>query len=147
MRVLEVGTRVVENNLVLNQSLGKDYRYITRGGITICDDADSTIARIGGYAIQARNLNNKTVAWIGGGLCVGPRIFGVAKCTQTVYELEPALAEFCPNSCTFVPGDWHTTLTGAYDVIVYDLGDATPEEITQLNAHLNVGGLLLGVTP
>lgn len=143
MRVLEAGTKLVDNSLVLDNQRGIGYRIVSRGGLVVCDDGDDTYSRAAKFAVDARNLRNKAVAWIGGGLCVGPRVFRISPCAQTVYEMEPALAEFCPNDCTFVPGDWRVTLTGTYDIIVYDLGDKPDMDL--LNLHLNPGGLILGV--
>lgn len=143
MRILHSRDKTIPDNLV-EQLHGLGYRLIFRGSFVICDDSDDTFARVAKLAIKARNLQQKSVAWIGGGLCVGPRVFDVANCTQTVYEIEPALAEFCPNNMTFVPGDWHDTLAGNFDIIVFDLGTPTPEEVALLSTHLNLNGRLLG---
>jgi len=143
MRILDQRTRQVPDDLV-EQVHGLGYRLLFRGDKLVCDDGDETYARAAKFAVKARNLQGKTVAWIGGGFGVGPRVFDVSNCTQTIYEIEPALSEFFPPRFTFVPGDWHTAITGLFDVIVYDLGLPTPEEITLLNLHLAANGKLLG---
>lgn len=84
-----------------------------------------------------------TVAWIGSGFCLGPRIARGRVGRQTVYEKRPAVARFIPSFCTTVVGDYRSALTGTFDVIVYDVGDEPDREL--LNAHLAPGGLLLGV--
>lgn len=142
MRVLHTRTRTINDDLV-EQTHGLGYHLIFRGTSVVCDDSDDTLARAAKFAIHARNLRQKTVAWIGGGYCLGPRVFDVANCIQTVYEIEPSLSEFCPNNMTFVPGDWKATLSGLFDIIVFDLGTPTPEDILLLDAHLEPNGRLL----
>ena len=44
-------------------------------------------------------------------------------------------------SVKFIPGDWRDTISGHYDVIVYDLGGDIPRDI--LAKHLNKGGIIL----
>jgi spermidine synthase len=119
------GTRLVLNN----------------AGECIAADQDDIHARAAKFAIEAGRLFGKSVAWIGGGLCVGPRVFAAAECKQTVYEIEPALAEFCPKGIEFVAGDWRTTIEGKFDIIVYDLGDEVPRDT--LSAYLAPGGSIL----
>lgn len=81
-----------------------------------------------------------TVAWIGGGFCLGPRIArGRVKDAQHVYEKRSQMQRFCPNYATFILGDYKTTITGTYDVIVYDDG-TTPPDMTVINVHLAPGG-------
>jgi spermidine synthase len=84
-----------------------------------------------------------TVAHIGGGFCVMPRL--MPNFAHTVFEIEPELAEFA-RDFTFILGDWHDTLMGTFDVILYDTGHLPdPEEVTKLHSHLTEGGILLGV--
>jgi hypothetical protein len=142
MRTLETRTKTISDDLV-EQTHGLGYHLIFRGSALVCDDSDDTFARAAKFAIQAGNLRQKTVAWIGGGFGIGPRVFDVSNCTQTIYEIEPALSEFCPINVTFVPGDWKATLSGLFDIIVFDLGTPTPEDILLLDAHLELNGRLL----
>ena len=90
-------------------------------------------------ALAVAPIAGKSIAWIGGGFCIGPRLFVGAK--STVYEIEPDLREFCPEGVEFIPGDDRDTLTGTYDVIVYDLGGDVPRET--LLKHLKPGGVIL----
>ena len=90
-------------------------------------------------ALDCAPIEGKSIAWIGGGFCVGPRLFVGAK--STVYEIEPALAEFCPEGVEFVAGDWRDTLSGKYNCIVYDLGGETP--YAELEKFLEPGGIIL----
>lgn len=98
-------------------------------------------ARTAAFAYAAGPLTGKSVAWIGGGFCYGPRCFSIADCKQTVYEIEPDLAEFCPEGIEFIPGDWSDTLRGEYDVVIFDLGGDVPRE--RLMRHLTPGGVIL----
>jgi hypothetical protein len=104
-------------------------------------EEDDQVAAMARHVFAASPLTGKTVAWIGGGFCIGPRLFSIASCKQTVYEIEPALERFCPDGITFIPGDWRDNLTGKFDVIVYDLGGPIPYDI--LAQHLNPGGIIL----
>lgn len=144
MRVLEAAVKEVDNSLVESTHGGLGYRVVMRCDRGVCDDGPDTYARAARFAIEAGSLHWKSVAWIGGGLCVGPAVFAAAGCRQTVYEIEPALAEFCPRGVTFVAGDWRDNITGTFDVIVYDLGGDVPRET--LEKHLAVGGLILPYT-
>jgi hypothetical protein len=110
-------------------------------GTCIATDQQDTYARAARFAIEAGPLVGKAVAWIGGGLCIGPRVFMVAQPTQTVYEVEPALREFCPPGAAFACGDWRDTLKAKYDVIVYDLGGEVP--YAELSKFLREGGKIL----
>jgi len=141
MRVLEYKVVTVDNNLTLNLHDGGGHRRIMRGKIEVVVESDTEVRNIAILVVDAGPLTGKSVAWIGGGFCVGPRICAIAECHQTVYEIEPALAEFCPPGVTFVPGDWRDTLTGKYDVIFYDLGGDVPRGI--LSQHLNRSGAIL----
>ena len=116
------------------------YTQILCNGDVIDSDSQDELVRSAKFALDAQP-RGKSVAWIGGGICHGPRLFAIADCKQTVYEIEPALAEFCPEGVTFIPGDYRDTLTGTYDVIIYDLGGAVPVEL--LSRHLKRGGVIL----
>jgi len=107
-------------------------------GAAVATEGDDQTAKMARFVMEMSLP--ASIAWIGGGFCIGPRLV-VALCgaDQIVYEIEPALAEFCPKGATFIPGDYRTTLTGKYDVIVYDLGGEVPD----LTAHLNPGGMIL----
>jgi len=141
MRILEAATKTVDDSLVETKHTGLGYNIVLRGDRGVCDDNQDTYARAAKFAIDA-NPAGKSVAWIGGGLCVGPKVFAIAGCRQTVYEIEPALAEFCPEGVRFVPGDWQATIRGQFDVIVYDLGGEVDKAL--LTPHLAPGGLILG---
>ena len=110
--------------------------YLVDGG-AIATEGDDQVARMAWIAMQIPL--GASVAWIGGGFCIGPRLSMGRK--QTVYEIEPALREFCPEGVEFVPGDWRDTISGKYDVIVFDLGGDVPRET--LAKYLNPGGVLL----
>lgn len=116
------------------------YTRILRDGDVLDSDAQDKLARSAEFALAAQP-RGKSIAWIGGGVCHGPRLFAIADCRQTVYEIEPALKEFCPEGVEFVAGDWEDNIHGKYDVIVFDLGGDVPRET--LLKHLNEGGKLL----
>ena len=126
----------------MGASMGVIVREVIKDGQSVATDEADTFVRASHFAIKAGSLTGKSVAWIGGGLCIGPLVFAISDCKQTVYEIEPALAEFCPEGVRFVPGDWQDTLTGTFDVIVFDLGGEAPKAL--LTPHLAPGGLLLG---
>ena len=115
-------------------------RWIYRGETCICNEADD-YTRVVPFILGAGKLTGKSVAWIGGGFCIGPMAFAAAECKQAVYEAEASLREFCPDGITFVAGDWRDALTGRYDVIVYDLGGEVPREA--LTKFLKPRGKLL----
>lgn len=141
---LDRRTRQVADDLEVRIHAGEGHRLVFRGDVPLCDDGPNTWERAGRFAAGMAELGpRKTVAIIGGGFSIIPRVLRIARHTMTVYEIEGKLERFCPNYATFIPGDWRTTLTGRYDVIVYDIGD-TPDRAT-LEAHLNPGGLLLGL--
>ena len=120
------------------------FRHVVLGNATIASDTDDQVAAMARHVV-AMPARPNTVAWIGGGLCVGPRIArGKVRDRQDVYELRPQLQRFCPNYATFIVGDWSTTLAGLYDVIVYDLGELSDNDRVLLNQHLAPGGMLLG---
>jgi hypothetical protein len=140
--VLETRTKTVDDSLVERRH-PEGHRVLMRGDRSIASDGEADLARAARFAIDLKVARGAAVAIIGGGLCVLPRVLRGRGYTQHVYEIEPALDRYCPDYATFIPGDYRTTLTGLYDAIVYDLGD--PADTALLNAHLNPGGLLLGV--
>lgn len=140
MRTLDRRTKQVPDDLTLVDH-PNGYQIVYRCDKVLAMNGPDDLCRVAGYALSAKNLQRKTVAWIGGGLCLGPRLFDISNCTQTIYEIEPALAEFCPNRFTFIPGDWRSTISGTYDVIVYDLGDDVPRQ--ELTPFLAPGGIIL----
>ena len=131
----------VREEFYVTTHVGGGHRLLMWGNACVSDDGEGTLARCASWAISLGNLQGKTVAWIGGGFCIGPRLFAIADCKQTVYEIEPALREFCPEGVEFVAGDYRDTLTGLFDVIVYDLGGEVPRET--LSRHINPGGKIL----
>lgn len=126
--------RIIEKNgarLVMNDA-----------GECIATDQAETYERAARFALDCGVLDpSKTVAWIGGGLCIGPRLFAMTGCVQDVYEIEPALREFCPEGVAFAAGDYRETMRGSYDVIVYDLGGVVPRDF--LTRYLTPNGILL----
>jgi hypothetical protein len=127
------------DGLTLEIHAGEGYRMVMRGNINVCIDNSVETAFNVKCREQAGDVKGKAVAWIGGGMCIGPRLFDGA--VQTVYEILPALKTFCPEGVQFVPGDWRNTLTGKFDVIVYDIGGEVPRE--ELAKFLAAGGLIL----
>ena len=117
---------------------------ITRDGMMVCSDGAFEQANALMYLGAAGPIDGKSIAWIGGGYCVGPRLFALHDCKQTVYEIEPSLDQFCPQSVAFVSGDWRNTLTGTYGVIIYDLGGEVPREL--LSKFLSHDGVILPET-
>lgn len=140
MRVLDTLEVTVQEALTLHDD-DHNNRFIRKGGTYLCGEDIDTYARAARFAIDAASLTGKRIAWIGGGLCVGPRVFAIADCRQTVYEIEPSLHEFCPADVTFIPGDWRDTISGRFDIVIYDLGGDVPRD--DLVAHLNPGGIIL----
>lgn len=117
-------------------------RRIRRGRRSIADDGTGALADNARFALAIRDFKPRgcTVAMIGGGLGILPRLIW-KDYTITVHEIEPRLDRFIPNWCTFVPGDWRTTISGTYDVIVYDLGGDVPRQ--ELAPFLATGGIIL----
>ena len=114
---------------------------VMRGNINICIDNDREVAFNKSCLDSVGDPNGKSVAWIGGGFCIGPRLFATANCRQVVFEIEPSLREFCPEGVEFIPGDYRETMTGKYDVIIFDLGGDVPRDL--LTKHLSDGGKIL----
>jgi len=139
VRVLATHHRTVTDELRVVEHQGFSRLFLGEG--LLADDSPEMYGRCAKMTLEALPLKGKSVAWIGGGLCVGPRLFAIADCHQIVYEIEPALAEFCPVGVEFIPGDYRETMRGNYDVIVYDLGGDTPRKF--LERHLNPGGKIL----
>jgi len=139
MRILTTKNRVVTDELKFVWRDGFNRLFLGDG--LLADDCDQTHGLWARAAVESSPLRGKRIAWIGGGLCVGPRVFGLGECNQTVYEIEPSLAEFCPVGVEFIPGDYRETMRGNYDVIIYDLGGDTPRKF--LERHLNPGGKIL----
>ena len=127
------------DGLTLEIHNGERCRMVMLGTINICIESESEIDRYKTLREETGDLASKSVAWIGGGMCIGPRLFDGAK--QTVYEILPALKQFCPEGVKFIPGDWRDTISGHYDVIVYDLGGDVPRET--LAEFLAPGGVIL----
>jgi hypothetical protein len=115
------------------------YRVAYSNGSCIAAEDPAQYASLVTWALRVAPITGKSIAWIGGGFAVGPRLFTDAK--NDVYEIEPGMQQFCPKEATFILGDYQDTLRGTYDVIIYDLGGDTPEEF--LSRHLNPGGVIL----
>lgn len=139
MRVLDARKTTVHEELRIVDH--DSFQRIFYGETLIADSGPESFQRAAEWALAAAPLKGKTVAWIGGGFCIGPRLFTIADCQQTVYEIEPTLAEFCPKGITFVVGDYQDTLKGQFDVIVYDWNWDIPYD--HLSKHLNPGGVIL----
>ena len=143
IEILDQVTVVVEKDESLFLEVQPDgERRLFRGLRSIADDGDGLMATEARYALKVRDFKPRgcTVAIIGGGLGILPRLLW-KDYTITVHEIEPRLDRFTPNWCTFIPGDWRTTISGTYDVIVYDLGGDVPVE--ELTPHLAPGGIIL----
>jgi len=129
-----VGVRVLESESVPATSKPTvwvdgepgDRKILTSDRGCLAAEDQDCYARAARFAIASSPLVGKSVAWIGGGLCVGPRLFAIADCTQDVYEIEPSLREFCPQSAVFVSGGWEDTLNKMYDLIIWDIDDNPP---------------------
>jgi hypothetical protein len=135
-------TTKTEDDSLRVETLYDGERRLFRGLHSIADDGQGALADNARFAMAIRNFKPRgcAVAMIGGGFGILPRLLW-KDFTITVYEIEPRLDRFIPNWCTFVPGDYRDTLTGTYDVIVYDLGGDVPR--TELSAFLNSGGIIL----
>lgn len=122
---------------------GGGYRMVMRGEASVCSESDTDLAIEARYALRIRESHlYESVAVIGGGFCILPRLLGSALDID-IYEIVPELERFRPWHAAFIPGDWRDTLRGTYDVIVYDIGDLSREDRERLTSHLNPGGLLL----
>jgi len=139
MRVLDSRAVSVREDLTVGGEPGN--RFIHKGSVYLCGESPDEKARAYDFLVSAPPLEGKSVAWIGGGMCVGPTLFAAVGCKQTIYEIEPALVEFCPEEALFVPGDWRMGLAGTFDVIVFNVGGEVPRE--ELRKHLNPGGVIL----
>jgi hypothetical protein len=138
MRVLDARNVQVREEITVRGEAPN--RAIYRGDMAICNEADD-YTRVVPFLLDAGKLNRKTVAWIGGGFCIGPMAFAIADCRQTVYEGESCLREFCPDGIAFVAGDWRDTIRGSFDVVIFDLGGPVP--YAELSNFLSVGGIIL----
>lgn len=143
VEVIEANTVTVEKDDSLRvETQPNGERRLFRGIRPITDDGDGLLATEARYALKIREFKPRgcSVAIIGGGFGILPRLLW-KDYTITVHEIEPRLDRFTPNWCNFIPGDWRATITGTYDVIVYDLGGDVPRE--ELQPHLNPGGIIL----
>jgi hypothetical protein len=140
--ILDRRTKVVDDNLELFIHDGGGHRMIKRGSAFICNEALEEFGRCAKLLLDLRLPPRSSIAIIGGGFCIMPRLLQGRGLTITVFEIEPALARFCPDNCTFIPGDYHETLQGRYDGIIYDLPIALD---TDLTPYLNPGGIILGI--
>ena len=138
-----MGVRILRSEMITEERprLWFDGGSIFKDGACIASSDSDTYARAARFALEGKPLYGKTVAWIGGGLCIGPLLFSLLGCGQTIYELEPELLEFCPPGALFMAGDWKDMITGHFDVIVYDLGGEVPSVL--LSRFLNEGGKIL----
>lgn len=141
--ILDKGERTIDNSLMVEDHPA-GYRIVRRGDTILAMDSPDDLARCAVWVLHIRQHRPRprSVAHIGGGLCVTAHLLG-PEFDHTVYEIEPKLDQFAPGWVHFVPGDWATTLSGTFDVIIYDLGGIVDSAL--LIPHLNPGGLLLGV--
>lgn len=123
MRVLESGTKEVDNSLVEKIHDGMGYRMVFRGTTPLCDDSPTAYERASRFAMIVQPRVGQTVAWLGGGLGVGPKLFALFGCSQTIYEAEAALSTYVDGVGQFIPGLWQDTLTGNFDAIICDTGE------------------------
>jgi hypothetical protein len=141
MRVLDAAMRTVDNSLREGVLPGQSFRVLLRGNVSVDCESDSEVANRTRWVLAIGPQKGKSVAWIGGGFCIGPQLLLYGGAKQTVFEIEPSLREFCPEGVEFVPGDWRDTISGRFDVICYDLGGDVPRET--LLKHLKPGGVIL----
>ena len=134
--MIELGDGLVETI-----HAGEGFRMVMRDGMTVCADGQFDRDFNLKCVRDSEPLDGKRIAWIGGGYCIGATEAAKSPCTQTVYEIEPDLEEFCPKGVTFIPGDWRDTISGKFDIAVYDLGGPVPYDI--LTQYLAPGGLIL----
>lgn len=136
---------VVTTRSVLRVETLNGVRYLWRDSSVLADDGPEEKARMTDYAlaIKSRRPDGATIAMIGCGFCLLGRMHILApQFTFTAYDTEVATKRFADEcGCAFVPGDWHDTLAGTFDVIVYDIGDPVPYDL--LAPHLNPGGIIL----
>ena len=142
IRILEQATTMIpqESRLeLIDDGYGK---RVLRNGQQIASDCDGDIAVLARRLVTIRDggFNRGSVAHIGGGLCLLARMMGPGY-DHTVFEIEPSLREFSPRGVTFIPGDWRDTISGTFDIVIYDLGGEVPRGT--LLKHLNDGGVIL----
>jgi len=111
-------------------------------GMQVASDCDGDLSVFARrlLEIRASGIHKGAVAHIGGGLCLLTQMMGPAY-EHVVYEIGEELREFCPDGVTFIPGDWRDTISGKYDVVIYDLGGEVPRET--LAKFLAPGGVIL----
>lgn len=145
----ETITRDTENVKLRRHVDSRGFKHIITGQYTIDTDVDEQLARLARWVLSMP-ARFDSIAWIGGGMCQGPRLVRGRVRAQDVYEKRPAMERFCPSGATFILGDWRDTINGQYDVIVYDVWDPREADVlsepdrTRLESHLTEGGLLLG---
>ena len=124
---------------------GMGYRMLMLGDGCVATESDDDYARYAKMFVAIRTAKplGGTLAIIGGGFSILSRGFVGLPYTITTYEIIPELSRYCTVG-TFVEGDWHTTLTGTYDIIVLDTGEQGCR--SELEAHLNEGGLIVGLS-
>ena len=142
-KILEVRseTRSVEIDQTL-RVLDQPYVRVFLGDSCIAEETEKELAQMCRIALHVIEIGSKkpSIALIGGGTFILPRLLG--HLNPVVFELRSLLVkEFCPKGVRCIVGDYRATLTGTYDVIVYDLGGDVPRE--NLATHLNPGGIIL----
>ena len=111
-------------------------------GMQVASDCDGDLAVFARWLLQIRTAGHHDgkVAHVGGGLCLLAKMMGPGY-EHVVYEIGEELSEFCPEGVTFIPGDWRDTISGKYDIVIFDLGGEVPRET--LARFLAPGGVIL----
>lgn len=156
-QVLDTRTRQVDDSLRYFKDANGVQFFVQgprkRPRKVIADDDPSSVLRLSKWLTRIVRFGPRTthsIAFIGGGFCVLPGWVSLRRwATIDVYEIEQDIIDWnntnnpLAGQFNFIVGDYLTTLTGTYEVIVYDLVDPPDEAL--LNSHLAAGGLLLGV--
>lgn len=126
MEILDESTRTVDNSLVIKTHDGGGHRMLVRGDRLIADENDLQWAYAAKYAAAVHKVPTiQSVAIIGGGFCLTPRVMGPHH-DYTIFELEPALRRFAPRGATFIEGDWRITfppMAQEFDAVILDTGE------------------------
>ena len=102
-------------------------------------------ARIDALGLPA----GSSVAHLGGGMGLLPKMLMGRGFEQEVFEIDDAIAKWLLEGVpgthsTIHVGDWRETLVGSYEIIVYDI-DA-PVDMDSLRKHLNPDGHIFTLT-
>ncbi len=135
--------RLVITNDTVGISLGSDFLASTATGD--CAYLVKIFAMI-----DALELPEARIAHLGGGMGWLPKMLTGYGYEQDVYEKDLDIVAFLETGIlaehmNFIGGDYKDTLTGAYDIIVYDI-DEYLEDDSFIKSHLKEGGKLYKLT-